>query len=94
LLTTAGPRIDAVGRGLVKKIWRSVLEELMGLRCRMERDENFLLSCRSRDFICSEISCVLDLSPEYGKDEHYHNLLTSLVSIVIHFEEYEEERKS
>ena len=72
----------------------SLLEELMGLRRRMERDENFLFGYRSRDFIRSVISCVLDLRPEYGKDEHYHNLLTSLVSIVIHFEEYEEERKS
>ena len=72
----------------------SLLEELMGLRRRMERVEGSLFSCRSRDFIRWVISCVLDLRPEYGKDEHYHNLLTSLVSIVIHFEEYEEERKS
>ena len=72
----------------------SLLEELVGLRRRMERVEDFLFSYRSRDFIRSVISCVLDLGPEYGNDEHYHNLLTSLVSIVIHFEEYKEERKS
>ena len=34
----------------------SVLEELMGLRRRMERDENFLFGYRSRDFIRSVIS--------------------------------------
>jgi len=72
----------------------SLLEELMGLRRRMERVEGFLFSYRSREFIRWVISCVLDLRPEYGKHEHYHNLLASLVSIVIHFEEYEEERKS
>ena len=72
----------------------SLLEELVGLRRRMERVEGFLFSYRSREFIRWVISCVLDLRPEYGNDEHYHNLLTSLVSIVIHFEEYKEERKS
>jgi len=72
----------------------SLLEEIIGLRRRIERVEGFLTSHRPRDFIRSVVLSVLDLRSEYEKDEHYHNLLTSLVSIVIHFEQYEEERKS
>lgn len=72
----------------------SLLEEVMGGRRRMERIEDFLFSYRSRDFIRSLISSVLDLGSEYGKDEHYHNLLASLVSIVIHSEDYQTGRRS
>jgi predicted nuclease with TOPRIM domain len=71
-----------------------LLEELRELRGHSERIEERLFACRPRGFIRSVISCVLDLGPEYGKDEYYHSLLTNLISIVIHFEEYEEARKS
>lgn len=70
-----------------------LLDELRDLRRHSESIAERLFAYRSREFVRSVISCLLDLGPEYGRDEYYHNLLTSLVSIVIHFEEYEEERK-
>ena len=71
-----------------------LLGELRQLRSDSEIIAERLFAYRSRDFIRSVVSCVLDLGPEYGKDDYYHSLLTNLISIVIHFEEYEKERKS
>ena len=64
-----------------------------GLRRRFEGVEGLLYGYRSRDFIRSVIPCVLDLEGEYGKDKYYHNLLTSLISIVRHFDEFDADRK-
>ena len=68
-----------------------LLGELRKVRHDSEKTAELLFVYRSRDFIRSVISRVLDLGPEYGKDKYYHNFLTSLISIVIHFEEYEAE---
>ena len=70
-----------------------LLEQLMGLRSSFEGTEGLLYGYRSKEFIRSVIFCVADLEGEYGKNEHYQNLLSHLISIVRHFEEFDADRK-
>jgi hypothetical protein len=70
-----------------------LLEELLGIRSRFEGVEGLLYGYRSKDFIRSVIFCVADLESEYGKDEYYHNLLSSLISILRHFQEFDASRR-
>ena len=70
-----------------------LLEELMRLRRSFEAVEGLLYGYRSRRFIRSVISCVVDLEEEYGKDRYYQNLLSHLISIVRHFEEFGADRR-
>ena len=70
-----------------------LLEELMGVRRRFEGVEGLLYGYRSRRFIRSVISCVVELEGEYGKDTYYENLLSQLISVVRHFEEFDADRR-
>jgi len=70
-----------------------LLEELMEIRRRFEGVEGLLYGYRSRDFIRSMISCVVDLEGEYNGDPYYHDFLTYLISIVRHFEEFDADRR-
>ena len=70
-----------------------ILEELMGLRKRIEGVEGLLYAYRSKDFIRSVVSCVVDLEVEYKKDKYYHNFLASLIGILRQFEEFDADRR-
>jgi len=68
-------------------------EELSEVRDRFEEVGNLLYGYRSKTFIRSVLSCVLDLGGEYQKDEYYHNLLANLISILRRFEKFNAERR-
>ena len=70
-----------------------LLEEFMGVKRRFEGVEGLLYGYRSRRFIRSVISCVVELEGEYGKDTYYENLLSQLISVVRHFEEFDADRR-
>ena len=70
-----------------------LLEKLTGLRRRFEGVEGLLYGYRSRNFIRSVIPCVVDLEGEYPKNQRYHNFLTSLISILRHFDEFDADRR-
>jgi hypothetical protein len=86
-------RFEKVGELALRNKADSLYNELKGLRRRFEEIGGLLYGYRSRDFLRSVIFCVVDLEGEYGKDEYYHNFLTSLISILRHFEEYDADRR-
>jgi hypothetical protein len=74
--------------GLRKKLENILQEELGEVRSRLENAGNLLFVCRSKGFIGWVLYCVLDLRSEYERSNHYHDLLSNLIGILIHFERY------
>lgn len=79
--------------GLRKKLENNLQEELGEVRRRFENAGNLLFGCRSKRFIGWVISCVVDLRSEYERSNHYDDLLSNLISVLRHFEEYETNRR-
>ena len=79
--------------GLRKKLEYIIQEELGEVRSRLENAGNLLFVCRSKGFIGWVLYCVLDLRSEYERSNHYHDLLSNLISILRHFEENHTNRR-
>jgi hypothetical protein len=77
----------------LKNIEDDLLSELRKYRSRFEKVGDLLYGYRSKSFIQSVISCVVDLDGEYDKDRYYNNFLDSLISILMRYEEYDAGRR-
>ena len=82
-----------VNLGALRNKEQHLREEISEVRERFEEVGNLLYGYRSKTFIRSVLSCVLDLGGEYQKDEYYHHLLANLISILRRFEKFNAERR-
>jgi hypothetical protein len=93
-LSGLGDRFEKFGAlALSKKTEHRVQKELGDVKRRFERTGNLLYGRRSKSFIGSVLSCVVDLEGEYEKEEHYYDFLANLVSILTHFDQYDADRR-
>jgi len=78
----------------LRKMKESFQKELRRIEDRYEEVGDLLYGYRSKSFIRSVLFCLDDLKGEYEKDEHYHDLLGSLIGIFTGFEEYDADRRN
>ena len=77
---------------LRKRIER-LQEEVKKLEDRYEEVGELLYGFRSKEFLRSALSYLLDLKKEYGKDQDFDDLVQSVI-YCLEEDEYIEERKS
>jgi uncharacterized protein YihD (DUF1040 family) len=77
---------------VLRKRIEALQEELRKLNGRYDEVGELLYGFRSKEFLRSVLSYLLDLRGEYGKDQHFDDLVDSLIHALKDYEHIEERK--
>jgi len=79
---------------VLRKRKESLKEELKALEERYDEVGNLLYGYRSKRFIRSLLLYLAELEEEYSEDTRYDDLISSIISVLQNYEEYDADRRN